>query len=136
MDQVFQCQAKLESLDDNGVYPVVHMFRQVGIAHHSHIVILSRDARSALFNFGLFDDKGSAWIRSRPGLDENWAKEVSGTYEPNPIAATKPQILAAFDVATQACGGKYSMLLNNCQKFARVFFTALGASHNRDMFRP
>lgn len=132
---VFECQGKLDALADNGVYPVMHAFSKVGVAHHSHIIIMTRDGQDALFNFGLFDDNGSAWIRLRDGLDERWAKETSGTYEPNPIAATKPQILAAFDAATQACGGKYKLLHNNCQKFAREFMTALGSQHNRSLFR-
>jgi len=133
---VFHCQGKLESLSENGVYPVMHAYSKAGAGHHSHILIMTLDCQDVLFNFGLFGDQdGGAWIRMHPGVDERWAKETSGTYEPNPIAATKPQILAAFDAATAACGGKYKLLHNNCQKFAREFFTALGATHNREMFR-
>lgn len=122
-----------------GNYRAVHVWKPTAPGsptHHSHIQI--RDDRGAdLFHFGLFADGGIARIMGGPGTapSRNGYAE-SDSYRPNPAQVTDVQIATAYTRALNACGGKYRLLHNNCQKFARKFMTALGVKHYRKLFHP
>lgn len=122
-----------------GNYRAVHVWKPTAPGsptHHSHIQI--RDAGGEdLFHFGLFDSGGMAHIIGGPGTAQSRnGYTVSTSYRPNPAQVSDVQIAAAYATALNACGGKYRLLHNNCQKFARKFMTALGVKHHRKLFHP
>lgn len=110
---------------DPGDYIVTHT-RKGKIAHHSHIRI--RTARNEpVFNIGLFYVDGEATIMCR--MDERHGYRASDSYAPNPLKVSNAKLKQAYDFAVGECGGKYHIYSNNCQKFARILMTQLGAIH-------
>ncbi len=121
---------KIWGLSPHMNYQVVHISKSNGLTHHSQIEI--RDAGgNRLFDFGLFVAGGNAVIVHDDGPG---GYQDSTTYKPNPVTVTQYDIYKAYLAAIDACGGKYGLLHNNCQKFARLFMTELGVKHYRKFF--
>jgi hypothetical protein len=122
-------------------YRVYHKWRKVGsvakrgMPHHSQIFITTLPDVDVV-NFGLFaDDDGNVVFESEDNDPVN-PFHTSSSYNPNPKTATGLQIIQAVNATSIKCGPKYALLQNNCQKFARLLMTALGASHSRELFHP
>lgn len=131
----------LAGLDDGTNYKVYHKWRKVGsvaqrgMPHHSQIFVT--DVNDAdILNFGLFGTEDGTVVFASD--DENAANpyHTSTSYRPNPVTATGQAIEQAFIRASRKCGPEYKLLHNNCQKFARLLMTELGASHDRELFHP
>ena len=131
----------IAGLNDATQYRVYHKWRKVGdvaqrgMPHHSQIFICNT-ADVEVLNFGLFGDANGMVEYCNDGNDPNNPYHTSTSYKPNPKVATGREITAAINRAQLKCGPNYKLLHNNCQKFARIFMTALGSSHSRELFHP
>ena len=118
---------------------VHHMWRKVtagAITHHSQIFISNRANGFLVLNFGLWmGANGTVEFARDEDRKIRWYTQ-SDTYSPNPVPVTPLQLQQAFINTQQMCGPEYKLLHNNCQKFARLFMTQIGASHNRSLFHP
>jgi hypothetical protein len=127
-------------LDDNTQYRVYHKWRkcgqveQRGTPHHSQIFITDMNGNEVC-NFGLFQNNGVV-VYGDDVDDPMVPYHVSSSYKPNPIVRTGLQIQQAVAATVVQCGPDYDLLYNNCQKFGRLFMTALGAAHSREFFHP
>lgn len=121
----------LDQLTDGANYRIYHVWK--GRPHHSHIRLREHDDRPRM-NFGLFNSDGVATLIWK--IVEQNGYHISASYKANPVVASKAQIVAAYNSAISSCGGKYNLLNNNCQKFARLFMTNLGSVHQRQLFHP
>ena len=129
----------------NHTYQVVHKWRKVApgaLAHHSHIFVYDQHGAHVV-QFGVFRNRAGqtvfGWDGGNHGPiadDGGVPYHVSSSYRPNPLQATGQDIAAAFVKTQDECGPEYSTLHNNCQKFARLFMTKLGARHHRSLFHP
>jgi len=109
-------------------------------SHHS-LIMVSRPGFSGnptpvfYIDLVLTPKTGRAWVRvfkaSERGIDGYTA---STSYSPNPVVKSGNELLAAYDHAVGSMAERYDTLTNNCQKFARIFMTRLGAKHNRHFF--
>ncbi|WP_172319071.1 hypothetical protein [Paraburkholderia solitsugae] len=118
---------------------VHHMWRKVAagaITHHSQIFVSNRGNGFLVLNFGLWmGDNDTVEFATDEAKNIKWYTQ-SDTYRPNPVSVTALALQQAFLNTRQKCGPDYKLLHNNCQKFARLFMTELGASHNRSLFHP
>jgi len=124
---ITEISAFLENLAADG-FKVYHIRKGKMIAHHSHIRITTAADRP-ICNIGLFRKDGKACIVGK--TIESLGYTESDSYDPNPLTVQLRDLIAAFDEAVLQCDGKYSITSNNCWKFARVFMTHLGATHNK-----
>ncbi|MEN8150293.1 MAG: hypothetical protein ABFS86_10745 [Planctomycetota bacterium] len=106
-------------------------------SHHSHIQVNDGNDKP-YFHIGMFNSDGKATVMLRPGkvTSSSYKYKDSTSYKPNPIETTGEDISMAFDFAMEMCAGDYGLLKNNCQKFARIMMTQLGAKHHRSVFHP
>jgi len=134
-------QQTLAGLGAATQYRVYHKWRKVGqvakkgMPHHSQVFICDTSGNE-LANFGLFGDSAGSVVYANEQHDPNNPYNTSTSYSPNPITVTGAQIDNALTSASLKCGPDYKLLHNNCQKFARLFMTALGAKHDRELFHP
>lgn len=162
-DPLRRLQQIVARLIDDQEYKVFHKWRKVGATkrsmfgqlahsvtpHHSQIFIHYKSdlydfLEYKVVDFGLFcgEDNYVVYEEDHSGYDDvdedyyNNAYRVSTSYSPNPCVVTGVQIKQALAAASLKCGPDYQLLHNNCQKFARLFMTALGSSHARGLFHP
>jgi hypothetical protein len=128
---VDELDVRINQLVAGTQYQIYHVWK--GKPHHSHIRLREFNGAPRI-NFGLFNSDGDATIVCK--VVEGNGYNVSASYRANPVLATGAQIAAAYTSAINACGGKYSLFGNNCQKFARLFMTNLGSVHRRQLFHP
>jgi hypothetical protein len=133
---------QLNALDATTQYKVIHKWRKVGsvakrgMPHHSQVFVTTM-ADVEILNFGLFgDEDGDVVFGDDTDDPVNNPYHASSSYRPNPIVATGHDIEQAYIKVRRQCGPEYKLLHNNCQKFARLLMTALGASHHRELFHP
>ncbi|HEY2022136.1 hypothetical protein [Paraburkholderia sp.] len=130
----------IQALVNDGIScNVHHMWRKVSagaIPHHSQIFVSNRANGILVLNFGLWmGENGTVEFATDEDKNVRWYTQ-SDTYSPNPVAVMPRQLQKAFLSTRLMCGPDYKLLHNNCQKFARLFMTELGASHNRSLFHP
>lgn len=99
--------------------------------HHSQIFVENAGG-DVLFNFGLWTDDSGKILFGQDDRPEYY--KTSSTYTPNPVNVSPQKFLEAFVATRRKCGPDYKLLHNNCQKFARLFMTELGATHSRKLF--
>jgi hypothetical protein len=58
----------------------------------------------------------------------------SKSYKPNPVVVTGADIANAYTASRDQMALDYDIFANNCQKYARLFMTELGAKHYRRLF--
>lgn len=128
--------------NESKTYQVFHKWRKVGSAsapgavHHSQIFVVDPDRDFEVQNFGLFSNsEGNVVFEKDNGFDTP-EYHVSASYKPNPVQATGKEIVSALANCSARCGPKYKLLHNNCQKYARLVMTTLGAKHHRDPLHP
>ena len=116
------------------------MFGGLIKSHHS-MVMVSRQGFGGniipVFHIDLVHTKNTnrAWVRVfKASQHPINGYSVSSSYSPNPIVKSGNEILAAYDHAVDMMAKQYDTLTNNCQKFARLFLTQLGAKHHRKLF--
>lgn len=132
---------KLNALDATTQYKVVHKWRKVGsvaqrgMPHHSQVFVTTLTDVEVL-NFGLFGDQNGQVVFVDDTDDPVNPYHESSSYRPNPVTATGQVIEQAYIAVRRKCGPDYKLLHNNCQKFARLLMTELGASHHRELFHP
>lgn len=132
---------ELAGLVQDQQYRVYHCWRKVGnvakrgMPHHSQVFITDLNDQH-VGNIGLFGDDDGMVVYVDDQNDPVNPYHVSTSYKPNPVTATGAEIEQAYIDTTRKCGPQYKLLHNNCQKFARLLMTALGASHNRELFHP
>ena len=131
----------IAGIDQHTQYKVCHKWRKVGsvakkgMPHHSQIFIYNM-ADNEIRNLGLFSDENGMVEYGKDVNDPLNPYHVSSSYEPNPCVVTGLEIEQAISSASLECGPNYKLLHNNCQKFARLLMTQLGASHSRELFHP
>ena len=84
----------------------------------------------------MFGDSNDSVVHTGDQNDPNNPYHASTSYSPNPITVTDAQMDNALTSASLKCGPDYKLLHNNCQISARLFMTALGAKHDRELFHP
>ena len=102
--------------------------------HHSHIRI---ELHGFYCHLGLFAvDRGDAMVIVSDNIEHiNPVKyKTSTSYKPNPLLVNGEEIYSAFRETLKSIAEEYGLLLNNCQKFGRIFMTNLGSEHNRKYF--
>lgn len=113
------------------------MFGGLIKSHHSMICVSRRGFNGNLLPVFYIDlvltrQTGRAWVRvKRASQGAPNGYTTSQSYTPNPVVKSGNEILAAYDHAVDMMAEQYDTLTNNCQKFARIFMTQLGARHNR-----
>lgn len=112
--------------------------------HHSQIFIVDVNTNLEVTNFGVAPVEGHATLvwdkvasqRLKTGEKTVNAYILSQSYTPNPVKVYGRTIHKAFKAARGLTGDKYHLLLNNCQKFARIFMQECGSMHRRHPTHP
>ena len=125
--------------NDTTQYEVRHCWKKLPkIGHHSH---LEMRAGNQVVTVGMVNWKnpktgefsGIALIligKKRLISPQSTDYYVSISYWPNPLKGKSgKEIKAALSEASKKCSDDYDSLKNNCQKFARIVMTELGARH-------
>jgi len=117
------------------------LLAKLGLEGHHSLVTVSRQGYSGaivpVFYIDLIisANQNRAKIRVVKAADRSLSGyRVSTSYSPNPVVKSGTEVLAAFDYAIDKTAERYNVLTNNCQKFARIFMTQLGAKHKRKLF--